>query len=295
MEQVTGKSYSQLMRDEIFEPLGMTGSGSYFHTQIVKHRATGYDYTIDGFSSADFRDQSNTMGTGDLYSTVDDLFKLHLALQNHTLISQKLTEEMFAPGRRPAQYGYGWFNKPFKYTLTDSIASNFHLGMTDGFLSFLVRIPSTNSLVVILCNSSPTDFFGIAGNLIKILYNKPVQLKQPVHKAMEKWIASEGALKAVSEYQKMKKDTSNYYIDWISLDFLSNQLLTAKRFEDARILSENNAKEFPEKDLVLGTMARVYEALGRREDAIRWFKKTLVVNPGFEEAKNRLRELENKN
>jgi CubicO group peptidase (beta-lactamase class C family) len=46
MEQVTGKSYSQLMKEDIFDKAGMKNSGSYFHTQVVEKRANGYDYTL---------------------------------------------------------------------------------------------------------------------------------------------------------------------------------------------------------------------------------------------------------
>ena len=161
MERVTGKSYSQLMKEDIFDKLQMNNSGSYQHLQIVPNRATGYDYSFGGFTSAEFRDQSNTMGTGDLYSTVEDLFKFHLALSNNTLLNKQLTDEMLTPGMRPARYGYGWFNQNFKYTPADSVTANFHLGMTEGFISFMLRIPSTNSFTIILCNSSPTDFFCI--------------------------------------------------------------------------------------------------------------------------------------
>ena len=291
MEKVTGKSYSQLMKEDVFDKLSMSNSGSYFHTQIVKKRATGYDYSFGGYSSSDFRDQSNTMGTGDIYSTVDDIFKFHIALTNNTLLNKELTEEMFTPGIRPAQYGYGWFNKMFKYTTTDSVASNFHLGMTDGFLSFVRRIPSTNSLIVILCNSSPTDFFGITGNLAKVLYNKPVDMKQPVHKALEKIIEEKGTLKAIEEYKKMKADSSHFYIDWISMNFLADQLRLLKRYEDARIIAENNSLEFPGHDLIMVTMGNVYLALNRKIDAITYYKKAIAIYPENEEAKNRLKEL----
>lgn len=292
MEKVTGKSYAQLMKEDIFDKLGMNNSGSYYHTQLVPKRATGYDYVLGGYASSDFRDQTNTMGTGDVYTTVEDLFKLHLALNNHTLLNKKWTDEMFTPGMRPAQYGYGWFNKNFKYTATDSVASNFHLGMTEGFISFFLRIPSTNSMVVILCNSAPTDFFGITSDLVKVLYRKPVQVKQPVHKAMENIIAKEGAAKAVAAYPSMKKDSAHYYIDWISMDFLGNQLFTLKKYNEALILFEHNAKEFPDKDLVAFSLAKTYETLGRKQDAIAWYKKTLAIYPGYQEAKNRLKELE---
>lgn len=293
MERVTGKSYAALMKEDIFDKIGMTNSGSYFHTQIVNKRASGYDYSLGGYTSGDFRDQSNTMGTGDLYSTVDDIFKLDRAISNNTLLNKKLTEEMLTPGMRPAQYGLGWFNKMFKYTPTDSVASNFHLGSTEGFISFVRRIPSINSLIVILCNSAPTDFFGITENLGKVLYDKPVHLKQPVHKVMEKLIAEQGAVKALEAYKSMKTDTAHFYIDWISMNFLAEELLTLKRYDDARIISENNAAEFPRYDLVMVTMGNIYLALNRKSDAAIFYKKALALNPDYEEAKNRLKEIEN--
>ncbi|WP_221392184.1 serine hydrolase [Dyadobacter sp. NIV53] len=292
MEKVTGKSYSQLMKEDIFDKVQMKNSGSYHHLQVVPKRATGYDYSFGGFTSADFRDQSNTMATGDLYSTVDDLFKFHLALQDHTLLTKSLTDEMLTPGKRPARYGYGWFNQNFKYTDVDSVGANFHLGMTDGFISFMLRIPSTNSFAVILCNSSPTDFFGITKNLVKILYDKPVSVKQPVHKKIETYISQIGTEKAVAEYKKMKADTVNNYVDWISMNFIAEQLLNLKRYNDARLIAENNATEFPDKDLVMLTLGNVYLALNRKEDAIRFYKKALQIYPGYQEAKNRLKELE---
>jgi CubicO group peptidase (beta-lactamase class C family) len=294
MEKVTGKSYSTLMKEDIFDKIGMDGSGSYFHTQIVNKRATGYDYTIGGYTSSDFRDQSNTMGTGDLYSTVEDLYKLHIAITDNTLINKKLTDEMFTPGIRPWRYGLGWFNQNFKYTPTDSVFANYHLGTTEGFLSFMIRVPSTNSLVVFLCNSSPTHFFGIASNLMKVLHDKPVTLKQPVHKVLEALLATSNGEKAVEEYKKMKQDANHFYIDWLAMNQLGNLLYTAKRYEDARLIFENNDSEFPNKELALFDLAKTYEILGRKQDAIVWYKKAIAINAGYEEAKNRLKDLENK-
>jgi len=194
---------------------------------------------------------------------------------------------------RPAQCGFGWFNKMFKYSTTDSVASNFHLGMTEGFLSFMIRIPSTNSMIVILCNSSPTDFFGITGNLTKVLFNRPVHLKQPVHKVIEKLIAEKGTAAAIEAYNKMKADTAHYYIDWISMHFIAEQLRISKRYEDARVIAENNAKELSNRDLVMLNMANIYLALNRKKEAIIYYKKAIAIYPENEEAKNRLKEISN--
>ncbi len=292
IEKVTGKSYAQAMKDEIFDKINMPNSGSYLHTQIIPKRASGYDYGLGDYVSADFRDQSNTMGTGDIYSTVEDLFEFHMALANNKLLSKELTEAMFTPGLRPARYGYGWFNQNFKYTNSDSIKANYHLGSTEGFISFMIRLPETNSMIVILCNSAPTDFFGIVKALLKVLYHKPVVLKEPVHKKMETIIANFSAEKAVEEYQTMKKDTAHYYIDWLQMYYLGEKLLSLKRYDDARIIGENNVIEFPDRDLVALSLANIYLALNRTADATLYYQKTLQINPAREEAKNRLRELQ---
>jgi CubicO group peptidase (beta-lactamase class C family) len=269
----------------------MTNTASYHHTQIVPKRAQGYDYAFGGFTSGDFRDQSNTMGAGDLYSTVEDMFKLHIGIQNNTLLNQQLTNEMFTPGMRPARYGYGWFNQNFRYTDKDSVAANYHLGTMEGFISFFIRIPETNSCAIILCNCKPTDFFGITKNLVNVLYNKPVVLKQPMQKKMEKLIAEVGASSAVQAYQRIKSDTVKYYVDWISMTFLAEQLFTLKRYDDAKVISENNVLEFPNRDFVHYTMGNIYLALNRKQDAIISYTKVLAINPDYIEAKNKLKEL----
>lgn len=291
IEKVTGKSYAQVMKAEIFDKTNMQNSGSYLHTDIVSNRASGYDYGFGEFVSADFRDQSNTMGTGDIYTTVGDLFKFHMGIANNKLLNNDLTKEMFTPGIRPARYGYGWFNQNFRYTATDSVKANYHLGSTEGFISFMIRIPETNSMVVILCNSAPTDFFGITKNLLKVLYNKAVVIKEPVHKKMENIIAKYGAEKAVAEYQIMKKDTAKYYIDWIQMYYLGEKLLSLKRLDDAKIIAENTVVDFPDKDIIALSMANIYLALNRKAEAIKYYEKTLQLNPEIEEAKNRLKEL----
>ena len=292
IEKVTGKSYAQALKDEIFNKLNMQNSGSYLHTEIVSKRASGYDYGFGNYISADFRDQSNTMGTGDIYTTVEDLFKFNIAIANNSLLTKELTKEMFTPGIRPARYGYGWFNQNFKFTTTDSITANYHLGSTEGFIAFLIRIPETESMAVILCNSAPTDFFGIIKNLLKVLYNKPVVLKEPIHKKMETIIADFNAEKAVTEYKKMKIDTAHFYAEWLQMYYLGEKLFSLKRYDDAKIIAENNVLEFPERDYVALSMANIYLALNRKEDAIKFYKKTLLLNPESEEAKNRLKELQ---
>jgi tetratricopeptide (TPR) repeat protein len=125
-----------------------------------------------------------------------------------------------------------------------------------------------------------------------VLYNKPVKLRKPVHKALASTISHKGIDAAIKQYDELKKDTVNYYIEWWNIDQLGHQLYDMKRYKEALLLFEKNAQEFPERDIALVSLGQTYEVLGRKEDAILYYKKAIAVNPGNEEAKNRLKNLE---
>jgi len=73
LEQVSGQSYEQLLRERVFTPLGMHHSG-YTHTAtILPHRAAGYERSVSGLENARFYDMSIPFAAGALYSTVGDL------------------------------------------------------------------------------------------------------------------------------------------------------------------------------------------------------------------------------
>lgn len=78
------------------------------------------------------------------------------------------------------------------------------------------------------------------------------------------------------------------------MNFIAEQLLTLKKYDDARVIAENNVAEFSDKDLVMITMGNIYLALNKKEEAIKYYKKTLLLNPEYEEAKRRLRKLVDK-
>lgn len=74
-------------------------------------------------------------------------------------------------------------------------------------------------------------------------------------------------------------------MDWISMNYIAEQLQTLKQYEAAKIIAENNAKAFPNRDLIMVTMGKIYLALDRKQDAIVYYKKALEIYPGYEEAK----------
>ncbi|MGB8192100.1 MAG: tetratricopeptide repeat protein, partial [Chitinophagaceae bacterium] len=71
-----------------------------------------------------------------------------------------------------------------------------------------------------------------------------------------------------------------------------NQLFNLKRYEDARMIFENNTAEFSNRDLVWVSLGKTYEAMQRKTDAIASYQKAVSLNSNNEEAKNRLKELQ---
>lgn len=76
LELASGRSYADLIRERLFEPLGMTHSSHSDHTVILPGRAASYEPTIHGVRNAPLEDLSYLVGAGAVTSTARDLHKL---------------------------------------------------------------------------------------------------------------------------------------------------------------------------------------------------------------------------
>lgn len=106
LEQVSGRSYEQLLRERIFAPLGMNDSGCTHNETIILHRAGGYERSGNGLKNARFYDMSIPFAAGALYSTVGDLLWSDQALYSERLLPASLRDHLFKPNLE--NYGLGW-------------------------------------------------------------------------------------------------------------------------------------------------------------------------------------------
>ena len=75
VERLSGQSYAEYLRANIFEPLGMHDSGYDFSAVIIPNRASGYTRAADGIRNAPYVDMTVPHGAGGLYSTTEDLLR----------------------------------------------------------------------------------------------------------------------------------------------------------------------------------------------------------------------------
>ncbi|WP_312104577.1 serine hydrolase domain-containing protein [Lachnoclostridium sp.] len=116
IENVSGISYDEFLKKNIFEPLNMENTGNERNKVIVPGLANGYYLNNNDLIHNDYVNMDVTFGSGDIYSTVEDMLLWDRALYNGELVSKTTLDTIFSPyansGERSTEdndYGYGWF------------------------------------------------------------------------------------------------------------------------------------------------------------------------------------------
>lgn len=88
IEQVSGKSYEQFLRERIFAPLEMRDTRLENSAELIPNRADGYHWQNGGYRNAERVSPTLTFSTAGLVSTVLDLAKWDAALYTEKLLKK---------------------------------------------------------------------------------------------------------------------------------------------------------------------------------------------------------------
>nr|NQU90050.1 serine hydrolase [Bacteroidota bacterium] len=154
LEQVSGQPYPILIQERIFAPAGMHNSGIDDNITLVKNRAQGYyqNFLTDEKENATFVDMSVVIGAGDIYSTIEDMFKFNQALTNNVFITPESLAVILTPNLFPnmQNYGYGWDIKTNNWgPAHEEIVVYGSAGSINGFKSNFRRFDNGNCIVVL--------------------------------------------------------------------------------------------------------------------------------------------------
>jgi CubicO group peptidase (beta-lactamase class C family) len=149
IREVSGESYQTFLRENIFEPVGLSNTGYASNTRVIDHMASGY---ADSYLRADYINYSIPYSAGALYSTVGDLNRWNQALHNGQVISQATWDMMLAraftfPDGSGSKYAYGLnFSSIGEHPVIG------HGGGINGFVSINLYFPEQEISVIILEN-----------------------------------------------------------------------------------------------------------------------------------------------
>ncbi|ACE85181.1 serine hydrolase domain-containing protein [Cellvibrio japonicus] len=188
IEKASGKGYEEFLYEQFFKPAGMNHTGYIKPEWESKNLAVGYRsraVTFRGWlaRTAYWLGANDRWGTpldqywakdgpwwnlranGGLLSTLNDLHRWHLALENNLVLSEKSKRKLFTPhvNAESQYYGYGWHVEKNNDAETAAI---YHTGGNPYFFSLFYRDINSDVLLLFVTNDwnsvDSGSFYGLS-------------------------------------------------------------------------------------------------------------------------------------
>lgn len=159
VERVSGRSFDQMLREKILEPLGMRNSGLLKNEDVVPNLASGYRFADGVYRNESFVQIQNFGSAGAMYSTAGDLLKWDRALLTNRLLSKRFTGEMFAGSPKLGFVALGSWS--YKLKLADGKEHRIveRQGGINGFSILNVIMPDDGISAIFLGNVETQTLF----------------------------------------------------------------------------------------------------------------------------------------
>jgi len=280
IEKVTGKSYEQVLKENILDPVGMKNTGYDHYGTVLSKRAAGYIKTQNGYENAPYLDMTIPYAAGSLYSTVEDLFLWDQALYGEKILTAASKELMFKPNLENYGYGFG-IRKASLGPSKITVPVIEHNGGINGFSTNIVRLVGDNRLIVLLDNTSQGRYLdGIALGITNILYDQPYESpKLSIAEALRPTALRDVAA-AIKQYRDLKASRNREYdFSEGELNTLGYQLLQAKKVAEAIEIFKLNVEAYPNAANTYDSLGEAYLAHGDKELATSNYKKAVELDP----------------
>jgi CubicO group peptidase (beta-lactamase class C family) len=174
IEGVSHKDFVSYLRDEVWNPAGMTKTAADDVLALIPHRAQGYKKAANGkIRNSDLADTSNKIPGGGMVATASDLIRFILALQKKTLLSATSMETLYTEQTtvkgEPTSYGLGW-----ELGRRHGYREIYHGGAQERVSNVLYFIPEKKVGVAILSNLEDLHLRDLARNLVDIVQKNPL-------------------------------------------------------------------------------------------------------------------------
>jgi hypothetical protein len=168
LQQVAKRSYAELLKEYILDPLGMTDTLVENNRTTDVNLATGYIRGISGLVKAYNEDKSTALAAGDIVSTAHDLYLWQkvLSLNGDRILSASSKKVLFQPvlPDSPMTMLGPHYRIPYengKKTLAVSMLN----GSSSGYVSCIGRQTEADRCVIVLSNVNGDDAARIADDI----------------------------------------------------------------------------------------------------------------------------------
>ena len=163
IQKASGMSFCDYLSRRIFIPLGMRNSGCMDSRAIIPQFAEGYMPALGTeLQRAPQQDASSFFGSGNIYSTAQDLDLWLAAIDNKRLFDiTKLA------------YPFGWGKR--KWSNRDLIVQS---GIISGYSSIILTVPTEQLHLVVLMNTQSGVTADEGKSLLSAIYGDPLALPE---------------------------------------------------------------------------------------------------------------------
>lgn len=297
IEKVTGKSYEQVLKDNITIPLKMNNTGYDHHGTILPNRAAGYVKNGSSYRNAPYLDMSIPYAAGSLYSTVEDLYLWDQALYSNQLLSEEKKKLIFAKHIRSGaqHYGYGWgVGKQPVGSTTDSVNTVSHGGGINGFNTLIVRIPADKNLIVLLNNTGGAALNEMSTAILGILYGGTYEMPhKSLANSLFEVINEVNIATGLDHFEKLKKEEA-YALREGEMNNAGYRFLQMGKVKEAIAVFKLNVASFPDSGNVYDSLGEAYLKDGNNKLAAKNYKKAVELDPENSNAIAILKDIQSK-
>ena len=169
VERVSGLTFPQFAKKNIFEALGMTHT--FIHTTTVSVDSTTNDAMVTGHHGHNVIPMTicdGPVGDKGVYSTVEDLYKWDQALEHYKLIPIQMQDAAFEAGHTNSgtevPYGFG-----YRLRISPLGRLVYHNGLWGGFKSSFLRYVDSQTTVIALNNNNSHALHPLVEGLSKVV------------------------------------------------------------------------------------------------------------------------------
>jgi len=295
VESVSKSDYAAFLKENFWKPLKMNNTGYKsisFNSQQLAH---GYYFN---YTDGVWKDWGTTqehlpvndnhwysIGKGDIYSTVDDLYKWHLALQNNKVLSEKSlkvieTAHVAENNQESSHYGYGW--AIFKSNRGTKIVT--HNGSNGIYFANFIRLVEEDIAVIVLSNTILNrDSEDVSWNITKMIFDSdytPNPVTKLSYELVYDFMNSETIEKASKLPSFLNKNLNTKLNDKSVFNRIGFKLIEKEKNPAWGLeLLKLNVQLFPNDGNLWDSLGDAYFMYKQKENAIKAFSKALEMKP----------------
>ena len=182
IEKITGMSYRDYVKENIFDAIGMINTGFYSMDQVVENFAEHYASILDkednivGYKKNIYSYPFIGSADAGALTTVEDLDLFLRSLKRGRLLSPKLTEEIFRPQELFKKYGKvtQFMGFGFQFFLTNDDEEILYIqkdGINYGVSCVMNYYPKNDMTIIVMANYD-TNVWDLAWEVQEVMLGK---------------------------------------------------------------------------------------------------------------------------